>query len=54
MNVFCFFAAVYGSQFPRFQKNYWYEYSSPPSTTYPGKFEIFVRNNKKSIHQKKL
>jgi len=27
--------AVFGGQFPRFQKNYWYEYSSPPSTSYP-------------------
>jgi len=27
--------AVFGSQYPRYQKNYWYEYSSPPSTSYP-------------------
>lgn len=31
-------AAVFGNSrldFPRFQKNYWYEYSTPSSTTYP-------------------
>ena len=31
-------SALFGTnQFPRFQKNYWYEYSTPPSTTFPGK-----------------
>ncbi|TRY67866.1 hypothetical protein TCAL_15876, partial [Tigriopus californicus] len=24
-----------GHQFPRFQKNFWYEYSTPPSTSFP-------------------
>ena len=37
-----FVSAVFGSQFPRFQKNYWYEYSTPPSTSYPGKFDFHI------------
>ena len=32
-----YFLAVFGNQqFPRFQKNYWYEYSTPSSTSFAG------------------
>ena len=44
-HLYFLYLAAMGNRFPLFQKNYWYEYSTPPSTVYPGNVKLTTLKN---------